>query len=150
MGQIHHRQKCCKVCELSFPPCRKSTPITINTNPPPSAYHEIRHIPSPRVTTPLRRPNNSHQEDGFSLSLVLVASLMVLLGGLMLVDRASDGVISAAFQRDSSDASDAAETGMTRIVGELNRPQNRGLLAKKLAAPTPPATAGAGRMQMHR
>ena len=96
------------------------------------------------------RPDSRHQEDGFSLTLVLVASLMVLLGGLMLVDRASDGVISAAFQRDSSDASDAAETGMTRIVGELNRPQNRGLLAKKPAAPTPLATAGAGRMQMHR
>ena len=76
------------------------------------------------------RHHFAHEEEGFSLTLVLVASLMVLLGGLMLVDRASDGVISAAFQRDSSDASDAAETGMTRIVGELNRPQNRGLLAK--------------------
>ena len=96
------------------------------------------------------RHHFAHEEEGFSLTLVLVASLMVLLGGLMLVDRASDGVISAAFQRDSSDASDAAETGMTRIVGELNRPQNRGLLAKKPAAPTPLATAGAGRMQMHR
>ena len=89
------------------------------------------------MTTPLRRPNNSHQEDGFSLSLVLVASLMVLLGGLMLVDRSSDGMISAAFQRDSSDARDAAETGMTRIVGELNRPQNRGLLAKKTSGADP-------------
>lgn len=89
------------------------------------------------MTTPLRRPNNSHQEDGFSLALVLVASLMVLLGGLMLVDRSSDGMISAAFQRDSSDAKDAAETGMTRIVGELNRPQNRGLLAKKTSGADP-------------
>lgn len=92
------------------------------------------------------RPDSSHQEDGFSLSLVLVASLMVLLGGLMLVDRSSDGMVSAAFQRESNNLSDAAETGMTRIVGELNRPQNRGLLAKKLAAPTLPATAGLGRM----
>ena len=62
---------------------------------------------------------------------------MVLLGGLMLADRASDGVISAAFQRDSSDARDAAETGVTRIVGELNRPQNRGLLAKKTSGADP-------------
>ena len=89
------------------------------------------------MTTPLRRPNNSHQEDGFSVTLVLVASMMVLLGGLMLVDRANDGVISATFQRDSSDAKDAAETGMTRIVGELNRPQNRGLLAKKTSGADP-------------
>ena len=83
------------------------------------------------------RPDSRHQEDGFSLPLVLVASLMVLLGGLMLADRASDGVISAAFQRDSSDARDAAETGVTRIVGELNRPQNRGLLAKKTSGVDP-------------
>lgn len=55
---------------------------------------------------------------------------MVLLGGLMLANRSSDGVISAAFQRESSDARDAAETGITRILGELNKEQNRGLLAK--------------------
>ena len=84
---------------------------------------------------PPRYPNSTPPEEGFSLPLVLVASLMVLLGGLMLADRASDGVISAAFQRDSSDARDAAETGVTRIVGELNRPQNRGLLAKKTKCP---------------
>jgi hypothetical protein len=102
------------------------------------------------VKIPLRHPNSAPPEEGFSLPLVLVASLMVLLGGLMLADRASDGVISAAFQRDSSDARDAAETGVTRIVGELNRPQNRGLLAKKLAVTTPQATAGLGKMQIHR
>jgi hypothetical protein len=61
---------------------------------------------------------------------VLVAALMVLLGALMLANRSSDGVISAAFQRESGDARDAAETGITRILGELNREPNRGLLAK--------------------
>ena len=90
------------------------------------------------MTTPPRRPNSAPpEEEGFSLPLVLVASLMVVLGGLMLVDRASDGVISAAFQRDSGDAKDAAETGMTRILGELNRPQNRGLLTKTTSGDDP-------------
>lgn len=70
---------------------------------------------------------------GFSLPIVLIAALMVLLGGLMLANRSSDGVISAAFQRESSDARDAAETGMTRIIGELNRPRNRGLMVKRKA-----------------
>jgi hypothetical protein len=55
---------------------------------------------------------------------------MVLLCGLMLANRSSDGVMSAAFQRESSDARDAAETEMTRILGVLNREQNRGLLAE--------------------
>jgi hypothetical protein len=57
---------------------------------------------------------------------------MVLLSGLILLDRSSNGVISATLQRDSSDSRDAAETGMTRIGGELNLPQNRGLLVKNL------------------
>jgi hypothetical protein len=75
-------------------------------------------------------PRQPEPDSGFSLPLVLVASLMVLLGGLMLANRSSDGVISAAFQRDGNDARDAAETGLTRILGELNREPNRGLLAK--------------------
>ena len=74
---------------------------------------------------------------GFSLPLVLVASLMVLLGGLVLVDRSSDGLISAAFQGESGEAKDAAETGLTRIVGELNRQKNRGLLAKSTSGADP-------------
>lgn len=61
---------------------------------------------------------------------------MVLLGGLMLADRASDSVISAVSQREGSNARDAAETGTTRIFGELNRPQDRALLIKKPVAPT--------------
>jgi hypothetical protein len=67
---------------------------------------------------------------GFSLPLVLIGALVVVLGGLMLANRGSDGLLSVAFQRDSIDARDAAETGFTRILGELNRPRNRGLLAK--------------------
>lgn len=88
----------------------------------------------------LANPESPEQESGFSLPLVLIAALIVLLGGLMLVDRSSDGVISAAFQRESSDARDAAETGMTRIIGELNRPRNRGLLVKDEASVDEPGT----------
>lgn len=91
-----------------------------------------------RHPLPFELSSIDSEEAGFSLPLVLVAALIVLLGGLMLVDRSSDGVISAAFQRESSDARDAAETGMTRIIGELNRPRNRGLLVKEDAGADDP------------
>lgn len=74
---------------------------------------------------------------GFSLPFVLIAAAILLTGGLMLALHSSDGLLSILLQRESSDARDAAETGITRIVGELNRPRNRGLLAKDEATQDP-------------
>lgn len=65
---------------------------------------------------------------GFSLPFILIAAMILLIGGLMLVMRSSDGLLSILMQGESSDARDAAETGLTRILAELNRPRNRGLL----------------------
>lgn len=76
------------------------------------------------------RPRSSRSASGFSLPFVLIAAAILLVGGLMLSLRSSDGLLSVLLQAESSDARDAAETGMTRIVGELNRPRNRGLLVK--------------------
>jgi hypothetical protein len=96
-------------------------------------------------------PSPQHHTPGAGLlPLPGASSLANTAAGRPGVDRSSDGVIRATVQRESSDARDATEAGMTCIVGELNLPHNRGLLVKKLAAPTPPATAGLGRMQMHR
>jgi hypothetical protein len=45
---------------------------------------------------------------GFSLPFVLLAALVVLLGGLMLALRSSDGLLSTLLQRETNDARDAA------------------------------------------
>lgn len=76
------------------------------------------------------RPRLVWSTSGFSLPLVLIAAAILLVGGLMLALRSSDGLLSVLLQAESGDARDAAETGITRIVGELNRPRNRGLLVK--------------------
>lgn len=76
------------------------------------------------------RPRLVWSTSGFSLPLVLIAAAILLVGGLMLALRSGDGLLSVLLQAESSDARDAAETGITRIVGELNRPRNRGLLVK--------------------
>ena len=68
---------------------------------------------------------------------MLLAALVVLVGGLMLALRSSDGLLSTLLQRESNDARDAAEAGITRIIGELNRPRNRGLLVKAGSAEDP-------------
>lgn len=78
----------------------------------------------------MRRSRHSRASRGFSLPFVLIAAAILLTGGLMLAMRSSDGLLSILLQAESSDARDAAETGITRIVGELNKPWNRGLLVK--------------------
>lgn len=72
---------------------------------------------------------------GFALPFVLIAAAILLVGGLMLAMRSSDGLLSILLQGESGDARDAAETGITRILGELNRPRNRGLLIRAGSAP---------------
>ena len=52
--------------------------------------HLADHLQIPRVQLP-HRPNITRQAAGFFLSLTLLPSLMVLMGDLMLADRASDG-----------------------------------------------------------
>ena len=64
-------------------------------------------------------------------------SLMVLMGDLMLADRASDGVISVSFQRDSSDLRDG---GLTALPDLKNRQlKNRAAQKSRGTNPPPPA-----------
>lgn len=64
------------------------------------------------------------------MSLSLCPGQFARLSRPSLANCSSDGEISAAFQRDSSNARNARESGMTLIIGELNRHCNRGLLAQ--------------------
>ncbi|MCP9856808.1 hypothetical protein [Synechococcus sp. Cruz-7E5] len=60
--------------------------------------------------------------------------MVVLITGLAVASRTLSGVYSAVFQQDSRRSREAAELGINRIVAELNRERNRGLLATNPAA----------------
>lgn len=68
---------------------------------------------------------------GFALPLVIVGAVLVSAGALALANRSGQGMLGSIYQGFSLEAHDAAEIGMTRIISELNKPQNRGLLRSK-------------------
>lgn len=68
-------------------------------------------------------------EAGSSLPFALIIALVVIITGLAVASATVSGVFSSVFQQDSRRAREAAELGANRIVAELNRERNRGLLA---------------------
>jgi len=68
---------------------------------------------------------------GFVLPFVILAVLVMSAGTLAIANRSSLGTLGTVYQSLSFDAQEAAEIGMNRIISELNRPQNRGLLRSK-------------------
>lgn len=72
------------------------------------------------------RWRRSRQAQGSLLTVIFVA-LAILLGAIALLGRTNYGYLGSAYQDQSREARDAAETGMSLIVSELNREQNRRL-----------------------
>jgi hypothetical protein len=71
------------------------------------------------------------RQRGFSMAAVLLVLLVAVVGASSLALRGSSGIsgISGTLQLSASrQAREAAENGITEIVAELNRPQNRRLL----------------------
>ena len=69
--------------------------------------------------------------EGFVLPFVILAALLMSVGTLAMANRSGMGFMGAVFHGLSYDAQEAAEIGMNRIIGELNRKENRGLLRSK-------------------
>ncbi len=83
---------------------------------------------------PLGHRQRSHAfrwiaDTGSSLVYALVIAIVLAITGLAVSSRTLFGVFGAAFSQDTRRAREAAEMGASRIVAELNRERNRGLLA---------------------
>lgn len=87
--------------------------------------------PSRWVLQLLRRSGQAAPLQGFAMVLVILAALMLAAGGLALANRASSGLLGSVFQGFSLEAREAAEIGMNRIIAELNKPTNRGMLRSR-------------------
>ncbi|MCP9860829.1 MULTISPECIES: hypothetical protein [unclassified Cyanobium] len=73
----------------------------------------------------------------------LLIAMAVLLGSLAISNRSSLAELASAYQSQSREARAAADSGMTAVVSELNRPRNRRLLVNAclLNTATPAAIA---------
>jgi len=71
---------------------------------------------------------------GFALPFVIRAVLLMSMGSLAIANRSSLGSLGTVYQSLGFDAQEAGEIGMNRIISELNRSENRGLLRSKGSA----------------
>ena len=71
-------------------------------------------------------------ERGFGLLLALLVALITVTSAVTLVSRTQSGWLGVAEQSESRLAREAAEAGLTRVIGELNLPVNRRLLVNPM------------------
>ncbi len=79
----------------------------------------------------LRRRGTTGSQ-GF-IAMVMLVLLTLILGSLAVVARTSSGRMASAAQGRNREARDVAEAGLTEIISELNKEQNRKLLVSGVA-----------------
>lgn len=72
--------------------------------------------------------NRNLRQRGFSLAMVLIVLMVAIVSAGALAMRSASSHSGSLQLSASRQAREAAENGITEIVGELNRPQNRRLL----------------------
>ncbi len=75
-------------------------------------------------------------QEGFSLAVVLLVFLTVVLGSAALVARTTLGNQGSLSQAQSREAREVAEAGITTVVSELNKEQNRKMLVSTVPLST--------------
>ncbi len=67
------------------------------------------------------------KEQGFSLAVVLVSMLAVLVSSVALANRTQTGLVAASVSGSNREAREVADAGITYVISEWNRPENRGM-----------------------
>ena len=65
--------------------------------------------------------------DGHTIGLTIIAGSILLFTGAYIASRSSWGIFNSAFSEQSRNAKDAARSGMSYFVNELNQAENRWL-----------------------
>jgi hypothetical protein len=76
------------------------------------------------------------RQRGFSMAAVLLVLLVAVVGASSLALRSSSGISGSLQLSARREAQEAAESGATTIISELNKPQNRRLLVSAAAPET--------------
>jgi hypothetical protein len=67
------------------------------------------------------------REQGFSLAVVLIAMLSVVVAGVALANRTQTGRLASTVITSNREAREVADAGLTYVISEWNRPENRGM-----------------------
>ena len=81
-----------------------------------------------QLRKPMKRVNAKRpKEQGFSLAVVLVSMLAVLVSSVALANRTQTGLVTASVSGSNREAREVADAGITYVISEWNRPENRGM-----------------------
>jgi hypothetical protein len=75
-----------------------------------------------------RSSRSLSDSQGFSLLVVVLILLITSMGILALLNRSSSARLAAAYGTQRREAVQVAKSGLVQIIGELNKPANRGML----------------------
>lgn len=90
-------------------------------------YLNLLLAPQLRLSSKLLQSRKS-REQGFSLAVILISMLSVLLASVAIANRTQAGSLTASLSGNNRVAREVAESGITYIVSEWNRPENRGVM----------------------
>lgn len=90
-------------------------------------YLNLLLAPQLRLSSKLLQSRKS-REQGFSLAVILISMLSVLLASAAIANRTQTGSLRASLSGNNREAREVAESGITYIVSEWNRPENRGVM----------------------
>jgi len=129
-----------RITELLFghPPKLQPLPTApastkLATGEPPQNKHvNSRYLLTLLQTRQLRKPMERlnakrPREQGFSLAVVLVSMLAVLVSSVALANRTQTGLVTASVSGSNREAREVADAGVTYVISEWNRPENRGM-----------------------
>ena len=76
------------------------------------------------------------RSSGFSITALIVILMIAITASVALAVRGGSGLLSAALDSQSREARDVAEAGLTAVISELNKKQNRRMLVSGLSPAT--------------
>jgi hypothetical protein len=74
-----------------------------------------------------RLSSSAAQEQGYSLAVVLIAMFSVVVAGVAMANRTQTGRLASSAITSNREAREVAAAGVTHVISEWNRPDNRGM-----------------------
>ena len=98
-------------------------------NPIPSEIKPSAHRTFQRLSITKKLNSPDRYTKGFSVVYVLSATMILIAGTAALLNQTTSTMIGSIFQGQSREARNVARSGMSYLMGQINKEQNRHILA---------------------